>query len=262
MDDVLVALRLTGYGLKGLLRNARVLIFTIAFPVVFLVIFAGIFGGSGKTTTLHGHEIGVDSYFTAGIIAYAIMMSAFSTLAITLTTQRESGQLKRFRGTPLPPWAFMAAQILRSLVLVIVMVVVLLVIGSIAFSVDVPGAAMVGFVVYCALGTATMASLGIALTSVAPTAEAASTIAPFTSVILSFISGVFIPVEQLPGWLEQIGRVFPLYHLADGLQTTLGLDPSGVGLDAGDCGVLLLWLAVGLWVSIRRFRWEPQAVRG
>jgi ABC-2 type transport system permease protein len=262
MDDVRVALRLTGYGLRGLRRNPRVLIFTIAFPVVFLVIFAGIFGGSDKTTTLHGDEIGIDSYFTAGIIAYAIMMSAFSTLAISLTTQRESGQLKRLRGTPLPPWAFMTAQILRSLVLVILMVVALLVIGSVAFDVDVPGTSMVGFVIYCALGTATMASLGIALTSIAPTAEAASTIAPFSSVILSFISGVFIPVEQLPGWLEQIGRVFPLYHLADGLQTTLGLNPSGAGLDAGDCGVLLLWLAVGLWISIRRFQWEPQAVRG
>ena len=55
-----------------------------------------------------------------------------------------------------------------------------------------------------------MCILGIALTSILPTAEAAATIAPFTAVLLSFISGVFNPVEQLPNWLEEIGRVFPL----------------------------------------------------
>ena len=48
------------------------------------------------------------AYFTAGIIAYATALSTFTTLAMVLTTQRESGQLKRFRGTPMPPWTFVA----------------------------------------------------------------------------------------------------------------------------------------------------------
>ena len=47
----------------------------------------------------------------AGIIAYSISLSTFTTLAVSLTTQRESGQLKRLRGTPMPAWTFIAAQI-------------------------------------------------------------------------------------------------------------------------------------------------------
>ena len=57
-----------------------------------------------------------------------------------------------------------------------------------------------------------------------PTAEAASTIAPFAGVLLGFISGVWIPVDQLPDWLVEVGRVFPLAHLAESLQRAVA-DP-------------------------------------
>ena len=77
----------------------------------------------------------------------------------------------------------------------------------------------------------------------------------------SGVGGVFIPVEQLPTWLEEIGRVFPLAHLAEGLQTTLAPGATGSGLSGENLGVLGLWAVVGLVVAVRRFRWEPQAAR-
>lgn len=262
MSDLALVARQTAFGLRSTRRNPRAVVFTLAFPIVLLVLFNSIFTtGESKTTELGGDEIGLDAYFTAGIVAYAIMMSCFSTMAIALTTQRESGQLKRFRGTPMPPWTFIAAQILRSVLLVGLMVVVLLVIARLAFHVEVRGETLVGLVVYILLGTATMCTLGIALTTVTPTADAASTIAPFGAVLLSFISGVFIPVETLPNWLEEVGRVFPLAHLAEGLQTTFSENASGVGLDAGNVAVLAAWGLAGLVVAARAFRWEPQAVR-
>jgi ABC-2 type transport system permease protein len=190
------------------------------------------------------------------------MQSAFSTLAVGLTTQRESGQLKRLRGTPVPPWTFIAAQVLRATALVVGMVAVLLLIAWLAFDVGVPAGRWVGLVVYVALGTATMASLGIALTALTPTAEAASAIAPFGSVLLSFISGVFIPVEILPSWLEEIGRIFPLAHLAEGLQSVIASPGGGTGLSGENVGVLAAWCVGGLVVAVRGFRWEPQAARG
>ncbi len=91
--------------------------------------------------------------------------------------------------------------------------------------------------------------------------DAASTVAPFTVVLLAFISGVWIPVDQLPHWLESIAKIFPLYHLALGLQTSLAPDASGSGLNAGNLAVLAAWAAGGAWVAIRRFRWEPLAAR-
>jgi len=62
----------------------------------------------------------------------------------------------------------------------------------------VPAATFPAFVLYLLLGTATLCSLGIALSAFTPTPDAASTIAPFSVVILSFVAGVWIPVDQLP----------------------------------------------------------------
>jgi ABC-2 type transport system permease protein len=103
--------------------------------------------------------------------------------------------------------------------------------------------------------------LGIGLTGFTPTADAAASVGPFSVVILSFISGVFIPVDTLPNWLEDVGRIFPLYHLADGLQTCLA-GGGGTGLEGGNVVALAAWGAGGLVIAVRRFRWEPQATRG
>lgn len=262
MSDAALVGRLTLYGLKGLTRNSRILIFTIIFPVVLLVLFASVFGDDGDAIRIGDARIPSDAYFTAGITAYAIMMSSFSTLAIGLTSQRESGQLKRLRGTPLPSWAFIAAQVLRAVALVAAMTIVLFLIGYLAYDVELTAEGVLGIAVSALLGTAVFSALGIALTAVTPTAEAASAIAPFAAVLLGFISGVWIPVDVLPDWLEEVGRVFPLAHLAESLQRAVA-DPSlGTGLTGENVAVLAAWGIAGLAVAIRGFRWEPQSRRG
>ncbi|HET7455660.1 MAG TPA: ABC transporter permease [Solirubrobacterales bacterium] len=242
------------------LRTPRTIIFTIAFPVVLLVLFNSIFTSSSETTTLPSDvKIGAASYFTAGIIAYAAALSTFTTLAVSLTTQRENGQLKRYRGTPMPPWTFIAGQIVRAEAQALAMAAILLAIGGVAYGVPVPASTFPAFLLYLLLGTATLCSLGIALSSFTPTPDAASTVAPFSIVILSFISGVWIPVDQLPQWLEAVGKLFPLYHLALGLQTTLAPGTVGSGLELGNVAALAIWALIGIRIATRRFKWEPQA---
>ncbi len=243
-------------------RTPRTLIFTIAFPLVFLVLFNSIFVNGNDTATLPNDvKLSAQAYFTAGIVAYSVALSTFTTLAVSLTTQRENGQLKRYRGTPMPPWTFIAGQVLRATTQALAMTALLLAVGAVAYGVPIPGSTFPAFVLYVVLGTATLCSLGIALSAFTPTPDAASTIAPFTVVMLAFFSGVWIPVEQLPHWLETVGKVFPLYHLALGLQTTLSPNASGTGLDAENVLILALWLLAGARLASKRFKWEPQAAR-
>jgi ABC-2 type transport system permease protein len=259
MSELGLVVTQTRYGFKSLWRTPRVIVFSVLFPIVLLVLFNSIFtNGTNKTTEFHGQRVDTATYFTAGIIAYAVMTSAFSTLAIAITARRERGELKRLRGTPLPPWTFMVSQVLRSVLTVALMVTGLLLIGHFAFDVSIPGETVAGLVVYLVLGTATFCTLGIALTVLTPTEEVASTVAPFSAVILSFISGVFIPISSLPDWLQQVGRIFPLYHLADGLQNTFFPTGGGIGLQGSNVTSLAIWGIAGLVVAVRRFKWEPQ----
>ena len=203
--------------------------------------------------------ISIDAYFTAGIAAYSIMLIGFSSLLISIVTAREDGLLKRYRGTPMPSGVFLAAEILQTMVTIAVMVTVLLAIGAIAYDVELDATAVFAFAVYVVVGTATMCALGLALSRVATSVDVASTIGPFIAVILAFVSGVFVPVTELPQWLVDVGRVFPLAHLAEGLQRALTPAAEGSRIDASNLAVLALWGVVGMVVAIRRFRWEPLA---
>lgn len=58
---------------------------------------------------------------------------------------------------------------------------------------------------------------------------------------------MFIPTDQLPDSLVQIGRVFPLAHLAEGLQA---------GFGTGDAHVSGTNVAV---LAARTFQWQPRA---
>jgi ABC-2 type transport system permease protein len=257
MSDLRIVAIQTAYWLKATLRNPRAVIFSLLFPAVLLVLFNSIFIAGNDSVRLTGdQEVAAQAYFTAGMLAYSIMLSAFTSLLMALTTQRESGELKRYRGTPVPAWTFIASFALRSVALVATMTVLLLAIAHFAYDVSISADGALGLAVYVILGTATMCSLGIGFTVLVDSADAASSIGPFAAVMLSFISGIFVPVDQLPGWLEEIGKIFPLYHLADGLQRALG--GAGTGLEATNIAVLAAWCLAAVVLAARGFRWEPQ----
>ncbi len=262
MSDARLILVQARYILLARSREPRAIIFAVAFPIFLLVVINSAFSISHEISLGGGLTLDSKAYFTAGIIAYATALSTFTTLAMVLTTQRESGQLKRFRGTPMPPWTFVVGQIAAAIFQVALMAIVLMAIGSIFYGVSLPGSTALGFVVYVLLGAATFCAMGMALTVFTPSPDAAAAIGPFSIVALSFISGIFIPFDTLPSWMMQIGRIFPLFHLADGLQTTLAPGASGLGLSADNIAVLGIWGLAALFVAARRFHWEPQASRG
>jgi len=249
--------RQTGFLLVGFRRNPRAMVFAIAMPIVLLVLFASVFGGTTDTSDVAGLTIPIDSYFTAGIAAYSIMLLGFSSLMISIVTAREGGLLKRYRGTPMPSWVFLTSQILQTMVTIVLMVALLLVIGIVAYDVTIESAGLVALVVYVVVGSATMCALGLAASRFATTTDSASAIGPFGTVILGFVSGVFIPVHELPDWLVQVGRVFPLAHLAEGLQRALSPGVSGSGIDATNLAVLAVWGLGSIVVAVRGFEWEP-----
>ena len=141
MNAVALGARQTGFVLLGRRRDARALMFTVVMPIVLLVLFNSIFGTRGSTTPVRGSHLALHTYFTAGIIAYAIMLNGFSSLLIGFTTDREAGRLKRYRGTPMPAWVFLGAEIVANVVVIAAMVVALLVIGRLAYDIHVPTSA-------------------------------------------------------------------------------------------------------------------------
>jgi ABC-2 type transport system permease protein len=242
------------YDLVGFWRNPQSRFFTVALPILFLVIFVSVFGNN---TLKNG--VKASTYYVPGIAALAIIASSFFNLVISITAQRESGVLKRRRATPVPAWVLIAGRTLTAVVVSLAVMTVLLLIGRFAYGVklathtipDVALTAIVGSIAFCCLG--------YALSTTISSEEAAQPMVQAIMLPLYFISGVFIPDINLPGWLRDVAKAFPVQHLAAGLHQAFNPDATGSGIVWSDLGVLALWGAAGLVIALVRFTWTPAA---
>jgi ABC-2 type transport system permease protein len=254
---ITMALHLFRYDLRAFLRNRQSQFFTLALPVLFLVIFASVFGGSGHTTPVAGGQISTSVYYVPGIIALGIVAACFGNLVATVTAQRERGVLKRRRATPVPAAAVIAGRVLAAVVVAVVMAAVLLGVGWAAYGAHVPGRTALAFAVTVVLGAASFCCLGYALASFVRDEDAALPASMALTLPLYFISGVFVAVSALPGWLADAGEIFPVRHLAGALLVAYNPHTSGLGFAGRDLLIVAAWGAAGLLIALRRFSWLP-----
>ena len=245
------------YDLLSFLRNRQARFFTLMLPLIFMVIFVSVFGN---------HRIGPEhvkasTYYVPGISALAIIAASFVNLVISLTAQREAGVLKRRRATPVPAWVLIAGRTITAMGVSLAVMVVLLLLGRFAYGVRLPSSTIPGVLLTAVVGSATFCILGYAISTAIGSADGAQPMVQAIMLPLYFISGVFIPNVNLPGWLQDVAKAFPVQHLADGLHKAFDPATHGVGIVWSDIGVLGLWAAVGLVVALGRFSWSPAAAR-
>jgi ABC-2 type transport system permease protein len=244
------------YDFRAFLRNRQSRFFTIALPILFLVIFASVFGG-GHSVKVSGGRIPTSVVYVPGIIALGIIAAAFVNLVISVTTQRETGVLKRRRATPVPAVAVIAGRALTAVVTAVAITAILLVLGWLFYKAHVPARTGPALLVTVVLGTLTFCCLGYALASVIRNEDAAQPITQAVMLPLYFISGVFVPVSVLPHWLVNVASVFPVRHLAAALLVAYNPHTKGAGFAGWDLLILAAWGVGGLAVALRRFSWTP-----
>jgi ABC-2 type transport system permease protein len=244
------------YDQKSFWRNPASVFFTVMFPVLLLAIFAIVF--SGQTVDVGG-GIDVDAYYVPAIITMAVISATMQSLAMSLTIAREDGRLKRGRGTPMPAWVFIAGRIGNAIVVSLLMLALLATIGAIAFGVEVPWSRLPEVVFTLAVGAAAFCCLGVLLTALIPSADAAAPIANFTLLPLYFLSGVFIPEDQLGSGVIFFADLFPVRHFFQALfDVYLPPGAGGAGMQWDDLAVVAAWGAAALLLSVRYFRWTPK----
>ena len=243
------------YDLVAFGRNGQSRFFTLILPILFLVIFVSVFGNN-KVGPSH---VKAATYYVPGISALAVIAGSFVNLVISITAQRESGVLKRRRSTPVPAWVLIAGRALTAIVVSLGVMVAVLLIGRFAYGVKLPTATLPGVVVTAVVGAVAFCCLAYALSTAIHSADAAQPMVQAIMLPLYFISGVFIPNVQLPTWLRDVAKVFPVQHLADGLHHAFDPATHGSGIVWTDVGVLALWGAAGLAVALTQFTWTPAA---
>ena len=245
MTTARLVLRQVVYENRAFWRNPAAAFFTFAFPLIFLVIFTTIFGRDAAR------------FFTGGIMTLSIVSATFTNIAMSVTLAREEGVLKRIRGTPLPPIAYLLGRMLHAVAIGLILAVIVMAYGTIQ-GVDVPWEGLPVLLASLIIGSAALCALGLAVSALIPNADAAPAVVNAAVLPLYFISNVFTPADQLPDWLDAVSKLFPIRHLADAVASVYSAAPAAPDMPLGSLAVVALWGVGAALFALRFFRWEPR----
>ncbi|WP_420624239.1 ABC transporter permease [Candidatus Poriferisodalis sp.] len=245
----------TSFNLLGFWRSPAATFFTVVLPLVFLVIFTSIFGNEIMSST----GARVATVYVPGILALALVSANFMNAAIVTVIKRENGVLKAMRATPLRPWVYVGGQVGSSLVLTALMTVLVIGIGWLGYGVEIQLAALPSLFISLLVGAAAFSALGLAITCVCPSEQAAPAITNMCVLPLYFVSDVFIPSDTAPRWMTFIGDIFPIKHLAHALGRTFDPFAEGVPMPVWRWVIIGVWGVFGVLVTVRAFRWTPRS---
>lgn len=243
------------YQLRVFWRTPVAAFFTLILPIVMLVLFNALF--SDVTVDTDRGSWPVRQFYTVGLAAFAAISATYTNLANTVPILRDEGILKRWRGTPLQPWVYIAGMIAMAVAVAVIGVVIMIGIGVVAYDLKLEAAKMGAAVLTFIVGVASFAALGLACATLIPNARSAPAVANATLLPLAFISNVFIPLEDPPRWLEIVGNIFPLKAFVVAFQDTMNPLVDAPAFAWPELGLVGLCGLAGAAVATKKFRWEP-----
>ena len=214
----------------------------VVLPIILYAMFG--LGDAGKILPL-GTDVGAMMFVSIG--CYGVVSEALFSFGGELATERSKGWLRRLRATPMPMWVYFAGKVALNLVFSLVslagMAAVAVVVGHVTFD----PSRLIATIAILLTGVVAFSTMGSAIAYwVRP--RAVSTIVNLVFLPLSFLSGFFYPLDQLPDVFAKVAQVLPTYHfgqLAWGVMApaqdvaSFGNPPSGTVV--GHLAVVLGW---------------------
>lgn len=219
----------------------------VALPVLFFTFFG----------LPHAHQtlpngVSVGAYLLASFAAYSVGSVMVFGFGIGVATERGLKVDVLMRATPLPPLIAIVAKVLNALAYALLSLVILFAYGVVVGGVRQDASVWLDMTARLLAGSVPFIALGFAIGYLCGP-NVAPAVANLVYLPLSFASGLFIPLPQLPAFVRQIAPFLPLYHYAQ-------LGWSAVGARSEGLLASLGWLAgytlVFLVMALRAYRRE------
>jgi ABC-2 type transport system permease protein len=231
---------------RSLVRNGEQLLLTLIIPVLLLIAFSA--------EPLISFDAGsrVD-WLTPGIIALAVMSTAFTSQAIATGFERRYGVLKRLGAEPLSRGGLIAAKTITVVAVELVQCVIITIVAlALGWSPHASAAAVIMVPLLVLAGTAAFSGLALLMAGTLR-AEATLAAANLVYVLLLGVGGVVFPLTKFPAGARPFLELLPSGALSTGLRSVL---QQGAVLPVGNTLTLLVWAAAAIALAARTFRWE------
>jgi ABC-2 type transport system permease protein len=234
--EILRALRTRAYSLAA-----------IGFPVMFYCLF-GLLLNRNETIG----SVSVAKYLLGGYAVFGSLGAAIFGIGVGVALDRSAGWLDLKHASPMPPLAYIFSKCSMAIMFSFIIVCVLTTLGVAFGHVHITAIEFLRIATIAALGAVPFSCLGLAMAFTVPPA-AAGGIANLVYLPMSFLSGLWVPLQFLPKILQQIAPLFPTYHLAQMMYGALGAPSKGT-LAAHLTGLASFTvLMIGVtWIAIHR----------
>jgi len=231
---------------RTLLRNGEQLTLTLIIPLLLLAAFS-----LEPLVSFGGGYTRID-FLTPGVIALAVMSTAFTSQAIATGFERRYGVLKRLGSTPLSRGGLIGAKTVTVVGVELAQTVILIGVGlALGWQPRGGPAAAVWVALLVLAGTAAFSGLALLLAGTLR-AEATLALANLVYLVLLGIGGIIFPLSKF-GSARPALTLLPSGALSDGLHSVLQY---GHGLPLRDLAVLAVWAVITIALAARLFRWE------
>ena len=222
----------------------------LVLPIVFFTFF-----GLPVAHIVRGDGVSIGAYLLASFGAYAVGSVMVYGFGIGVANERGMKVDRLMRASPLPALVLMQAKVLTALAFSLIALVLLIGYGIVVGGIHQTPAVWAAIIVRLVIGSLPFIALGFAI-GYWSGPNAAPALANLIYLPLSFASGLFVPLNQLPGFIQNLAPYLPSYHYAQ-------LAWSALGAGRESLGVSLLWLAgytaVFLTLAVRSYRREERA---
>lgn len=248
--------------LKMFYRRPEQLALTFSMPAVICLLLGSIFSAE-----IPGTQTSTGAIIAASMLAYGILSTSFINLGIGIAADRDTGALRRLRGTPATASSYFIGKIMLVAIASLAEAVIILALGVTVFGLHLP-VTMSGWFTLTwvfVLGIISCSLLGILVSNYAGNAVSAAVLTNGPAVGLQFVSGTYVPLMMLPTWMLVIGSIFPVKWMAQGFRSVLlppqmmAFEPAGSWEHGRIFLVLAVWSIGGLLACLYVFRWSDRS---
>lgn len=247
--------------LKMFYRRPEQVVLTFSLPAIICILLGSIF-----SARLPSAETSTGAVIAASMLAYGILSTSFINLGISIAGDRDTGALRRLRGTPTTAVSYFIGKIFLVAIVSLAEAVILLAVGLLFFDLRLPTTIFGWFTLSWVflLGIVSCSLLGIFISNLASNAVAAAVVTNGPAVGLQFVSGTYVPITMLPTWMLVVGSIFPVKWMAQGFRSVLlpsrmaAFEPAGNWEHWHIFLVLSAWVIAGLVACLSVFRWSDR----
>lgn len=216
------------YEFVRMLRLPSFALPTLIFPAMFYLLF-------GVLLNRDSSDFHANGYMLATYGVFGVMAPGLFGFGVGVASERERGWLTFKRALPMPPGAYLASKLAMAMLFAALTSVVIALLGALLGHVQLAPVQWLMLFVIDLFGVLPFCALGLWIGTLV-SAQAAPAIVNLVFLPMAFLSGLWLPLFLLPGFVQTIAPAFPAFHLAQ-----LALDAAGQGGD-GRTGVHVIAL--------------------